>query len=44
MGISDPSDEESMESDDDDDDDDEAWRRLRFLLRLRSAVGLAAGI
>jgi hypothetical protein len=35
------SDEESDESDDDDDD---ARRRLRFLLRLRGAVGLAGGI
>jgi hypothetical protein len=34
------SDEEVDESDDDDD----AWRRLRFLLRLRGAVGLAVGI
>jgi hypothetical protein len=40
-GTSDSSDEESEESDD---DDDEAWRRLRFLLRLGGAVGLAAGI
>ncbi len=41
LGISDSSDEESKESDD---DEDEAWRRLRFLLRRRGAVGLAAGI
>jgi hypothetical protein len=41
FGTSDSSDEESKESDD---DEDEAWRRLRFLLRLRGAVGLAAGI
>ena len=26
------------------DDEDDAWRRLRFLLRLRGAVGLAVGI
>jgi hypothetical protein len=36
------SDEEPDESDDDNDDD--AWRRLRFLLRFRGAVGLAVGI
>lgn len=42
FGTSDSSDEESKESDDD--GDDEAWRRLRFLLRLRGAVGSAAGI
>jgi len=42
FGTLDSSDEESKESDDD--DDDEAWRRLRFLLRLRGAVGLAGGI
>ena len=41
FGTSDSFDEESKESDD---GDDEAWRRLRFLLRLRGAVGLAAGI
>jgi hypothetical protein len=35
------SDEESDESDEDEDD---ARRRLRFLLRLRGAVGLAVGI
>jgi len=35
------SEEESEESDDDEDD---ARRRLRFLLRLRGAVGLAVGI
>ena len=40
LGTSDSSDE-SKESDD---DEDEAWRRLRFLLRFRGAVGLAAGI
>ena len=44
FGISDSSDKESKESDDEDDDDNEAWRRLRFLLRLRGTVGLAAGI
>jgi hypothetical protein len=38
---SDSSDEESEEFEG---DEDEAWRRLRFLLRLRGAVGLAAGI
>jgi len=31
------------ESDDSDDEEDDAWRRLRFLLRLRGAVGLAVG-
>jgi len=31
-------------SDESDDDDDDARRRLRFLLRLRGAVGLAGGI
>jgi hypothetical protein len=36
------SDEESEESEDDDEDD--ARRRLRFLLRLRGATGLAGGI
>ena len=36
------SDEESEEPDDDSDDD--ARRRLRFLFRLRGAVGLAVGI
>jgi len=35
------SDEESEEPDDEEDD---ARRRLRFLLRLRGAVGLAVGI
>lgn len=41
FGTSDSSDEESKESDD---DEEEAWRRLRFLLRLGGAVGLAGGI
>ena len=36
------SEEESEESGDEEEDD--AWRRLRFLLRLRGAVGLAVGI
>lgn len=43
LGTSDSSDEESKESEFDE-DEDEAWRRLRFLLRLRGAVGLAAGM
>jgi hypothetical protein len=41
FGTSASSDEEPDESDD---EDEVAWRRLRFLLRLRGAVGLAVGI
>ena len=41
FGTSDSSDEESEE---DDEEEDEAWRRLRFLLRFRGAVGFAVGI
>ena len=41
FGASASSDEEL---DEDEDEEEVAWRRLRFLLRLRGAVGLAVGI